>query len=388
MAVRIDEQEAGPSESSRPFWIGFAIGWSAYFTVLVTFEIGVRPDRVVESIGLALLNVVPLVLMTWVVALNRRRLLRPDWSPWRTIAVHKVVGLSFAAATTLVMRLLVSVTDYQPPELMEGQPEWVNVIGTMMSALFLYVIFIGFLMWSESLRRVRESQAAMARQEVLRAEAEAKAVRAQFNPHFVFNTLHSLMLLVRADPTAAERAIEDVATLIRYASIVQRLDVDAVPLGKELEVARRYLGLERLRLGDRLHLRWEVEAGSEGLRIPAFVLQTAVENAVKHGIEPQTGGGTVAVRVAREGARLRVVVTDDGIGCDPGAVESPGHGLSLLRRRLEALYGEDAVVSWETGPDRGFRLDIELPAEPAPSVGALDVIQEGEAQALVAEGVE
>jgi LytS/YehU family sensor histidine kinase len=223
---------------------------------------------------------------------------------------------------------------------------------------------------------VHDSQRAVAREAVLRAEAEAKALRAQFNPHFVFNTLHSLMLLVRADPDAAERAIEDVATLIRYASIVQRRDLDVVPLSKELEVARRYVALERLRLGDRLRVSWAVDVDPSNFTVPAFALQTLVENAIKHGIEPRPGGGSVEVCARVGDGGLVLGVADDGAGAEPDAVAGrTGRGLDLLGRRLSGRYGGLAEIDWATTPGGGFSVTMRIPAEEPASEPALDVIE-------------
>ena len=257
---------------------------------------------------------------------------------------------------------------------MPGIPKWVQFIIVLFYSVCVYVLFLAFMMWAESIRRVRESQARLAQEAVLRAEAEAKAVRAQFNPHFVFNTLHSLMLLVRADPDAAERAIEDVATLIRYASIVQREDLDVVALEREVEVSQRYLGLEKLRLADRLKVEWDVEDGVGSVLIPAFALQTLVENAVKHGIEPSTEGGTVRVSLSEKDGTLEAVVSDDGAGADPDRVDQKGHGIHLLSRRLEVRYGDSAGVSWKTAPGTGFVVTVRLPAERSASQPELDVL--------------
>ncbi len=231
------------------------------------------------------------------------------------------------------------------------------------NALFLYIILLAFLVWVESMQRVQESRELIAREAVLRAEAESQALRAQFNPHFVFNTLHSLMLLVRAEPETAERAIEDVAGMIRYASTLQRQEVDQVALAKELEFTRRYLSLERLRFPDRLEVAWTVDEDLHHALVPAFSLQTLVENAVKHGISPKPEGGRIEVRVSgEEGSRLRVVVADDGVGARPNSLgANGGTGLRLLGRRLQSTYGSDASLDWATSPGEGFAVTLRLP---------------------------
>jgi signal transduction histidine kinase len=353
------EEQAIPS--GKNFWIGFAVGWTAYFLVVLSFEAPRTSGDIAEAARTAFLLLLPFVVTTGVVSFNRRRLLSPEWSLGQTLKVHALVGLAFSVTTAALMHGVSYL--FEIPSEMAGGGPWLNFLFSMIASAFLYAMFLGFLMWAESIRRVFESQTAFAREAALRAEAEAKAVRAQFNPHFVFNTLHSLMLLVRADPTAAEQAIEDVATLIRYASILQRRDIDAVPLAKELEVARRYVGLEQLRLADRLDVSWDVEAGVEMMSIPAFSLQTLVENAIKHGVEARTGPGRVSIRVERTGDVVRAVVSDDGPGTDPDLVRKEGHGLDLLGRRISARYGEQGVLKWTTAPGEGFAVELRVPAE-------------------------
>ncbi|HSG47561.1 MAG TPA: histidine kinase, partial [Longimicrobiales bacterium] len=339
--------------TDRGFWGIYVVAWLVFLALYVS--VGLAEDQgVLWSLGLGATNAVPPALVGALVAWRRRDLLRPERTLLQTILIHVGVGILFSVATAALLALAtmaVGVQEEAAQELGKGT----IFLYRMVSSAFLYVVLAGFLMWTESLRRVHESRSLAAREAMLRAQAEAKALRAQFNPHFVFNTLHSLMLLVRADPPAAERAIEDVATLIRYASILQRREVDVVPLVKELAVAQRYLGLEQLRLEDRLRVEFDVEVEPERVSLPAFALQTLLDNAVRHGMEPHPEGGVVRVSIRRDGERLVLTVADDGAGADPSTVSAArNHGLDLLTRRLDALYGEEASLAWETAPGHGF----------------------------------
>jgi signal transduction histidine kinase len=370
----MDEVESVAVGKPGAFWPGFTVGWLVYVGVIVSFEVAAGASDVGHALLIGLANAGPPALLSAVVATQRHRLLRPEWPISKTLLVHALVGVTYATATALAIGLVATLSGAIPEEMVEAGP-WVGFTYRAVSAVFLYAIFFGFLMWAESIRRVQESQRLVAREAVLRARAEATAVRAQFNPHFVFNTLHSLMLLVRADPARAEQAIEDVATLIRYATIVQRRDMDGVPLAKELEVARRYVALEELRLQDRLHVTWRTGTGVEGFMVPAFALQTLVENAIKHGIEPNPGGGRVTIEAVTHGGEVRIRVEDDGCGAERSAVDAEdGHGLDLLRRRLDARYGTRGRLEWTTEPGRGFTAEMRLPAESAVDGADLDVI--------------
>nr|NIP60210.1 hypothetical protein [Gemmatimonadota bacterium]NIR80653.1 hypothetical protein [Gemmatimonadota bacterium]NIT89440.1 hypothetical protein [Gemmatimonadota bacterium]NIU33247.1 hypothetical protein [Gemmatimonadota bacterium]NIU37560.1 hypothetical protein [Gemmatimonadota bacterium] len=304
----------------------------------------------------------PAALLGVVVAARRGELFRPAWSMPRMAGLQLVVGGLYAGGCVALGRVAALALLPAVP----SAREWLDAPVSLhfVSYLFLYIILAGFLVWIESIARVQESRAEAAREAMLRAQAEARALRAQFNPHFVFNVLHSLMLLVREDPGAAERAIEDVAALIRYASTLQREERDTVALEEEIAFARRYLALEKLRLEKRLRIEWEVEGELGPVAVPAFALQTLLENAVRHGVAPRPEGATVRVSAVREGERVVLAVEDDGEGAPPAAVgDSPGRGLALLRDRLERLYGGDGSLEWETVPGEGFGVRLTVPWE-------------------------
>ena len=355
----------GPVVSERGFWLAFSLGWLALAGVFVSAGVAEGSNIGGALLG-AVIGVGPFAALGVLVALRRRRLLRPEWTIGRTLAVHLVVGLVYALAAAVLGTIIHYSLGMEWVEANSAATPAVFFVFRVVSGFFFYAILAGFLMWTESLVRVHESRTVAAREAGLRAEAEAKALRAQFNPHFVFNTLHSLMLLVRAEPERAERAIEDVATLIRYASVLQREGVDKVPLDKEVVVARRYAALERLRLEDRLRLEWSVAPDVGHFLIPAFSLQSLLENAIKHAVAPSTDAVDVWVRATRVDGHLLLEVADDGPGTDPAIVAAArGHGIDLLARRLASLYSADASLDYETSPGAGFRVTLRVPVEVA-----------------------
>lgn len=357
--------DPGTALGPRAFWGVFAAAWFAYLGLYVSLVTLERDASFSTACAMGLVGVGPAALLSVGVALRRRDLLRPERSLQKTVGVHLAVGFAYTVSAAVIAYVLYGLFGWADPVAAELSRE-AAAAAQVVNGVFLYIILAGYMMWSESLERVHESRTLAAREAMLRAQAEAKTLRAQFNPHFVFNTLHSLMLLVRADPAAAERAIEDVATLIRYASILQRRGVDTVPLFKELAVARRYVALEGLRLEDRLRVSWEVEDGLDDVGVPAFAVQTLVENAIKHGLEPRPAGGLVAITAERAEGGLLLRVEDDGEGAEPAAVVSAeGHGLQLLEARLRALYGGEASVRWRTAPGDGFTAEVRLPERPA-----------------------
>jgi hypothetical protein len=216
-------------------------------------------------------------------------------------------------------------------------------------------------------QRLREEEAHAARADALRAQAEMAALRAQLNPHFLFNTLHSALGLVRRDPGLAESALEKLGDLLHYAIRIHRDGVDWVAFAREWEFVQRYLDLESIRLGDRLRVRHDVDDAAMDRLVPAFSVQPLVENAVRHGIAPRAGGGQIAISVRMDAAALRVVVSNDadvdGSPRDEGdrATGRNGLGQRVLRDRLQVLYRGEASMTAGFQPDGTYTVTLQLP---------------------------
>ncbi|HEY0037232.1 MAG TPA: histidine kinase, partial [Longimicrobium sp.] len=199
--------------------------------------------------------------------------------------------------------------------------------------------------------------------EALRTRSELQSLRARLNPHFLFNTLHSLRILVRRDPDAARDAIDRLADLLRHV-LDGAGETAVVPLRREVQFVEAYLGLERVRFGDRLRVRTTVDPEALDALVPSLLLQPLVENAILHGIEPQAGGGTVELSLVLRGDEVVISVSDDGVGADaPPGAGGPGLGLVTARQRLQLHYGGRAGFHVHTSPRGGFRVVVTIPAE-------------------------
>jgi len=210
-----------------------------------------------------------------------------------------------------------------------------------------------------------------ARAEALMIDAELRALRAQLNPHFLFNTLHSITALVRLDPASGERALEQFAAILRYVLDVNRERSEEVQLEEELGFVRTYLSLERLRLAERLKVVEEIDPEALECLLPAFSLQPLVENAIRHGIAPRAGEGTLRIFANLDNEQLVLEVADDGAGADGAKVaEASGVGLNAVRQRLEARWGASARMEIVTAPRNGFLVRIVVPAVTTPVLRA------------------
>jgi LytS/YehU family sensor histidine kinase len=193
--------------------------------------------------------------------------------------------------------------------------------------------------------------------------AELQALRAQINPHFMFNTLHSLGQLAAEDVSATQQAIERFGALMRHVLEAARVDRHEVPLEEELRFVRDYLELERLRLGGRLVVVETVEDDALECVVPVLLMQPLVENAIRHGIAPLRKGGTVRICARLNGECLEIEVSDDGLGARPEAPRrATGLGLRTVERLLAAQHGDRARMDIDTGEGRGFHVRLRLPA--------------------------
>jgi signal transduction histidine kinase len=194
----------------------------------------------------------------------------------------------------------------------------------------------------------------------LTARAQMRALQAQINPHFLFNTLNVLANLIHSNPKKAERVTEELADIFRYALESTRLEW--VTLNDELRFLESYLEIEKARFNERLVYAIDVDDRLRSSTIPPMILQPLVENAIKHGIGPKLEGGKIRISGKEEGNRLSLLVEDTGIGLN-GASRQRGAGIGLtnVRERLQHLYGEEASLRLESLEPFGTLVVVALP---------------------------
>ncbi len=194
----------------------------------------------------------------------------------------------------------------------------------------------------------------------LTARAEIRALRAQINPHFLFNTLNVLANLIHSNPEKAERVTEELAGIFRYA--LESTRVEWVTLNDELEFLESYLAIEKARFEERLSYSFDIDAETRALKIPPMILQPLVENAVKHGIAPEVNGGSVKISGRAMSDYFLIEVEDTGAGRRNGSRhKATGIGLKNIRERLLQVYGEGAVLKLEDIDSGGTRATLILP---------------------------
>jgi chemotaxis protein histidine kinase CheA len=193
------------------------------------------------------------------------------------------------------------------------------------------------------------------------SEAKMQMMQAQVEPHFLFNTLASVEFLIETDPP---RASAMQRSLIQYLRAVLPQMREAAPitnLGREADMVRAYLNLLKMRMEERLHIEFNVPEGLRSAAFPPMMLQSLVENAIKHGLEPKAEGGTLSVRAEVAHNKLCVIVTDDGMGFGVVPSTSTGLGLQSIRERLKLLHGDQAQLVIVPNTPSGVCSTIEVP---------------------------
>lgn len=277
----------------------------------------------------------------------------------RTVAIHVVGSLVLCvgwASAGVALRYLLGIVDAK--HLAGNFASW--VLTSIPWSVFMYFAMLGsmyaFIYFSEA--RQREAQAARLAAQL--AESRLGALRMQLNPHFLFNSLNAIGVLVRDQNTAAaSRMLELLGDVLHT---VLRSDArHEVTLGEEIDFLEQYLSIEQVRFSDRLRVTWSIDDSVRRALVPGFVLQPLVENALRHGIAKVADDGRIDVAARREGRTLVLSVSDNGPGLPTSSGQGSGVGISNTRERLGTMFGTDASLSIAPRSGGGVVATIRLP---------------------------
>jgi hypothetical protein len=290
------------------------------------------------------------------------------WYPCRALPLSaaglpRALGLHAAGAvTTSTLWVLLGFAWARVLGLVPGLAglpnEYPAAVGPLLWAgLLLYVLAAVLHYLVMALAESREAERAALELRALAREAELRALRAQIDPHFLFNSLNSVSALIGSDPAAARAACQQLSEFLR--ATMKLGACDRIPLADELALTASYLAVEQVRLGPRLRVEEHVDEEARRCLVPPLLLQPLVENAVRHGIARLVEGGVLSIAVERRGPALALAVENP---CDPERARpaAEGIGLANVRGRLAALFGPAARVSMDERAGR-FRAEIVLP---------------------------
>jgi Histidine kinase len=339
------------SDSRRAYWLCQCAGWS-FYGALNSIVAAAVADITWARVPLqaAVLSVTGLVLSHLLrYIIRRRRWIRLGWRAraWRIIITCLLLGVGWAASAPFIglrgwetKGLDIGLPSLQP--LVFFAVHAINWTALMMAWSALY--FAALSVRHRRSAELRESELARALQ-----ASELRLLKSQLNPHFLFNALNTVRALIADDPTRAQSAVTQLARTLRYT--LQSGQDELVTLDQELHIVDDYLELEALRLGERLHVERNISPQARGIRIPVMLLQTLVENAIKHGIAELPAGGLLGIRADVSQGALKLEVSNARPE-HPTAGAPEGIGISNAQQRLRLLFGPEAALD----------LDLSRPA--------------------------
>lgn len=274
---------------------------------------------------------------------------------WWNLGLHVLASWSIAGFIAFIVHITMP--------LMVGHPNpnyhWSTAAVVVVNASYMMFICLTFVAGAHAARYFVRSE----ERERLLMQAQVQTLKAQLNPHFLYNTLNAVSDYAYKDAETAERLVTMLCDLLRQS--FSGADTEKVMLADELAFVRRYLDIQQLLLGERLQVSYSIAPESLGAPVPNFLLQPLVENAVVHGVSRRAGAGHIEVGSRIEYGRLRLWVRDNGPG---SAATQPitrgrGIGISSTRARLQQLYGQAQNLALDSPPGGGFCAAIELPVD-------------------------
>ena len=327
----------------RLVWVQLLIGWFPLWGLLAVLIATAHHVSMLGASHIAFRMILAAALLAFLV---QRFAERYPWpSPMRPgfVGVHVLAAVLYSMMWIGVNSLFESMV--------RGQVVLVVGLGLVSSftmGMWLYVMIAGVSYTALATERA-------ARAEANAAKAQLAALRSQIHPHFLFNALHTVMHLIPREPARAAEATEQLAGLLRTAVEEDR---DLVTVEEEFLFVMRYWAIERIRFGDRLTGAHHLHANSRSALIPAFAMQTLVENAMRHAVAPRVEPTAVDIETAIRNGTLEVTVRDSGGGQVPA--NTTGTGLNRLRERLQVLYGDRASLDVRSDV-RGVIATVTIP---------------------------
>lgn len=273
----------------------------------------------------------------------------------RSLGLHLAGSMVFSGAY-IVLRAWVGTWQSQAGFLDAFRP---LLVKTWHFNVLLYWVLVAVASAFHYYRKYRDRELHTAELENRLAQARLQALQMQLNPHFLFNSLHSIAALMHKDIEAADTMIARLGELLRAA--LDSSEFQEVTLRHELEFLRRYLELEQIRFGSRLAVSIDAPVDTLDAQVPNLIMQPLVENAVRHGIEPHSRPGLIGLRAQRTDDELTLEVRDNGAGWNGKGPPPDGVGLANTRARLRALYGEAHEFSLGTAPGGGLLVRMTIP---------------------------
>lgn len=347
------------------WWLGLAL-FDAAKTVGVMRAEGMHHNWPV-LFAIEALSWLPWAVATWfIIALVQRLRSAPRIVAWSAHVVTALGANAVSAAWTTF--LVVTFRPFGPDFPAHAFPHFLTCFtGGLLTTIVFYALILTVNSFFESRERLVKQNVELAQLNEQLAQAQLSALRRQIEPHFLFNALNSIAGLIREKQSG-----EAITMLVSLSDFLRRMLSESnrqeVALSEELDFVKQYLATQKMRFAERLQLSVDVPTELEDAAIPNLILQPLVENAIKHGIAKRKEGGSVRIAASSQDSQLRISVSNDGPALAPGwETASTGVGVTNVRARLKALYGDAASFVMNTRSLGGVEVAITVPLRTATS---------------------
>ncbi len=340
------------------YWISQVTGWSFFIGInlFIISSIEELPwQRILVWIFLGVLG----ILFTHIL----RRIIRKN--NWLSLPLKNTIPriLTSSIISGIIIYALVFAASYVAGTFKQNEYNLARFIGGVsnMSILVLMWSLIYFVIHYMENYKKKEIESLI--WEAAVKDYELKTLKSQLNPHFMFNAMNSIRALIEEDPESAKVAITKLSNILRYSLQMERME--RVPLEDEVETVKNYLDLERIRFEDRLKYKIDIDRITNKIEIPPMMIQTLVENGIKHGIAKRTEGGEVQLKskmiTTSNGPKLKIEIRNSGHFSEEQLKSSNGFGVSNTKHRLNLLFGDDAHFSLINENENTVLAEIEIP---------------------------
>jgi len=296
-------------------------------------------------------------LVVWLA--KRLSLKREDWLP--KLFFHLLIAIGLAVLQQAVFELIILNANATPERPFAWKTFYQVVIRQFDYGIYFYFIILLIKHALEYYRRFQDEQISASQLKAELAQAQLQALKMQLHPHFLFNTLNAIAVLIEEDPKAARAMLGQLSDLLRLT--LESVETQEVSLRKELEFLDQYLRIQRTRFGERLVIKKEIDPATIEANVPYLILQPLVENAIRHGVESVPGPAVIEISSSRQDGMLELRVRDTGPGLtnDSYALSRRGVGLANTRARLQTLYGERCRFELNNADGGGLQATMLIP---------------------------
>ena len=340
------------------YWVSQVTGWLFFIGInlFIISSIEELPwQRVLVWVFLGILG----VLFTHIL----RRIIRKN--NWLNLPLKNTIPRVLIASiiTGIIVYALIFAASYIAKTLPTEQFTSARLIAGIvnMSGIILFWNLLYFIVHYMENYKKKEIESLI--WEAAVKDYELKTLKSQLNPHFMFNAMNSIRALIEEDPESAKVAITKLSNILRYSLQMERME--RVPLEDEVETVKNYLDLERIRFEDRLKYKIDIDRITNKIEIPPMMIQTLVENGIKHGIAKRTEGGEVQLKskmiTTSEGQKLKIEIRNSGHFSEEQLKSSNGFGVSNTKHRLNLLFGDEAFFTIKNENGNTVLAEIEIP---------------------------